>query len=375
MDSNTIVIVTGLQRSGTAMMMQMLEKGGLEPFVDGKQKANILNPNGFYNHSAVFNLANDHSFLDQAVNKSVKVFSALLSHLPNHYQYKIIVMNRDLNEIRASKNKVKKMHGQATLDDFFAIKKRELLKQIIEKSEQWMAKQTNIEKINIDYAKVIENPLEYAKKINAFLGNQYNVERMAQAVDANLYREKGEQHFLVTDRAPNAVAKVIDQYVKDKIYCEIGIGEGHILNAVTSAKKVLGVEHGNYGVQRCKEIYPHLDIIHGDILNHLPSIDFDVCYLWIIFPACGQIIDAVLEKNEDTVIIMGLNYFYHLDSKHEKAQKYINAYPKSSKVATWNEDSNAYLTSLEARGFKHEIVGVEAENGELFSLAIIQKKD
>jgi len=131
---------------------------------------------------------------------------------------------------------------------------------------------------------------------------------MIKAVDPNLYHEKATQLFLSTDRSPKAVAKLVDEYVADKIYCEIGIGEGHNLNAVKKAKRKFGIERTPYGVKRCKQLYPELEVIQGDFFKLYKSHPFEVCFLWIVYPYCKKFVDTVLTHNENTLVLIGINY-------------------------------------------------------------------
>ncbi len=86
-DQNMLIIVSGLPRSGTSMMMKMFEAGGLEPFVDNIRKADPDNPKGYYEFERVKQLENDKTWLPEARGKVVKVVSALLKHLPPKYVY------------------------------------------------------------------------------------------------------------------------------------------------------------------------------------------------------------------------------------------------------------------------------------------------
>ncbi|MFC2085810.1 hypothetical protein ACFLRO_01215, partial [Bacteroidota bacterium] len=113
----TITVVSGLPRSGTSMMMQMLDKGGLEPFVDDKREADENNPRGYYEHEAVKSLARNKQWLPQAEGKVVKVIANLLTHLPANFHYRVIFMERDITEIVTSQKRMLKRMGKKTRDD------------------------------------------------------------------------------------------------------------------------------------------------------------------------------------------------------------------------------------------------------------------
>src|SRR5205807_2541464 len=95
----TITIVSGMPRSGTSMMMQMLAAGGLEILTDNIRTKDENNPKGYLEYQKVKNLANDNSWMREGENKVIKVIAQLLQYLPSDYQYKVVFMERDMEEI------------------------------------------------------------------------------------------------------------------------------------------------------------------------------------------------------------------------------------------------------------------------------------
>ena len=91
-----VIVVTGLPRSGTSMMMQMLEAGGVPVLVDGVRQADIDNPNGYYEYQPVMHLKNDPSWVATAPGMAVKMVYSLLYNLPSSLSYAVIFMERDL---------------------------------------------------------------------------------------------------------------------------------------------------------------------------------------------------------------------------------------------------------------------------------------
>jgi hypothetical protein len=94
-----VIIVSGLPRSGTSLMMQMLDAGGIPIFTDNKRSADESNPKGYYEHEKVKTIRKDKKWLSDASGKAVKIISHLLYHLPGKYNYKIIFMLRELSEV------------------------------------------------------------------------------------------------------------------------------------------------------------------------------------------------------------------------------------------------------------------------------------
>src|SRR5437899_574640 len=113
MDSNTVTIVSGLPRSGTSMMMKMLEAGGMEPLTDHVRTADEDNPKGYYEFERVKDLEKDQTWLEDAKGRYVKVISMLLKHLPAGYTYKVIFMRRTMEEILASQRKMLVRRGES----------------------------------------------------------------------------------------------------------------------------------------------------------------------------------------------------------------------------------------------------------------------
>jgi hypothetical protein len=186
--SDVIAIVSGLPRSGTSMMMKMLEAGGMEVVVDNLREADEDNPMGYYELETVKQIKGDASWLNSVQGKVVKMVSMLLYDLPLHKNYKVIFMLRKMEEIIASQQKMLERKGDRNVtDDEEMIK---LYNTHIQKIEKWLEQQENIEVLYLNYKDIIENPHKNAQMINKFLNNTLNVERMVQTVDKSLYRQR-----------------------------------------------------------------------------------------------------------------------------------------------------------------------------------------
>src|SRR3984957_677590 len=97
-----ITIVSGLPRSGTSLMMQMLEAGGMAVLSDGERKADTDNPKGYLEWERVKQLPKDPGLIAQAEGKVVKVISQLLLSLPGGHEYRVVFMQRALPEVLKS---------------------------------------------------------------------------------------------------------------------------------------------------------------------------------------------------------------------------------------------------------------------------------
>jgi broad-specificity NMP kinase len=189
MNKEVITIVSGLPRSGTSMMMKMLEAGGIPALVDNIRTADEDNPKGYYEFERVKQIEHDKSWLDDAKGKVVKMISELLKHLPSTYRYKVIFMRRKIEETLASQKQMLMRRGEPT-DKVSDEKMAELFRLHTQRLEAWLAKQPNIDILYVNYSEVMSDPGDQAKKINRFLGNELNVEAMTATVDPSLYRQR-----------------------------------------------------------------------------------------------------------------------------------------------------------------------------------------
>jgi len=114
-----ITIVSGLPRSGTSLMMQMLAAGGLPPLTDGERTSDESNPRGYYEYEPVKRLRTDRSWLPQAQGRVVKIIHLLLRELPveGQFQYRVILMKRPIEEILASQRAMLQRASKAAAAD------------------------------------------------------------------------------------------------------------------------------------------------------------------------------------------------------------------------------------------------------------------
>jgi hypothetical protein len=189
MDREIITIVSGLPRSGTSMMMKMLEAGGIPPLTDKIRTADEDNPKGYYEFERVKQIEHDQSWLEDAKGKAVKMISALLKHLPQGYTYKVIFMRRQIEEILASQRQMLVRRGEPT-DTVSDEKMAELFRGHLKQIQTWIDESPNVEVIYVSYNEILEDPDTHVKRINQFLANTLNVENMVGVVDQRLYRQR-----------------------------------------------------------------------------------------------------------------------------------------------------------------------------------------
>jgi hypothetical protein len=191
--SNQIItIVSGLPRSGTSMMMKMLEAGGLPPLTDNIRTADEDNPKGYYEFERAKQLPKgDVAWLPDARGKVVKVIAALLPSLPGGYHYRVIFMQRAMPEVLASQRQMLIRRGEdpnKIPDDVMA----KLFEKHLRQVDDWINQQANVERLDVNYNEMLKNPQPFLVQINAFLGNQLDAPRMATVVDPSLHRQRRE---------------------------------------------------------------------------------------------------------------------------------------------------------------------------------------
>jgi hypothetical protein len=185
-----VTIVSGLPRSGTSMMMKMLEAGGLPPLTDNLRTADEDNPKGYYEFERVKQLPKgDVAWLPDAQGKVVKVIAALLPYLPGGYKYRVVFIQRVMSEVLASQRQMLIRRGEdpnKIPDDVIAKLFEKHLKQV----NDWVSQQPNVERLDVNYNEMLKNPQPFIDQIDAFLGNQLDKAKMVAVVDPSLHRQR-----------------------------------------------------------------------------------------------------------------------------------------------------------------------------------------
>jgi hypothetical protein len=184
-----VIIVSGLPRSGTSMMMKMLAEGGLPVITDGFRRADEDNPNGYFELEVSRQLKEGNfAWLQEAPGKGVKVISALLEYLPPQYHYKVILMERDGREILASQKKMLEHRGQTSrLSDE---EMEQEFKVHLAAVKPWLVRQPNMELHVVNYNLLMAQPALICEQVAEFLELPLNQRRMRDVPDRQLYRNR-----------------------------------------------------------------------------------------------------------------------------------------------------------------------------------------
>lgn len=184
-----ITVVSGLPRSGTSLMMQMLYAGGMPVLTDNRRVADAHNPHGYFEDDRVRRLAEDSSWIGEARGKAVKIIYRLLQSLPASYDYRVIFMLRQMQEIFDSQQDMLISVGsEASAQD-----RAQMIRALsadLERVRTQTASQPNFRRLDVTYADVLRSPAASAERISEFLGGGLDVAAMVSAVDPKLYRHR-----------------------------------------------------------------------------------------------------------------------------------------------------------------------------------------
>lgn len=184
-----LTIVSGLPRSGTSMMMKMLEAGGIPVMIDEIREADEDNPRGYYEYEPVKKTKEDASWVAGSMGKVVKMVHLLLLDLPLDYEYRVVFMRRHLDEVVRSQNVMLQRKGKGT-DDLPAEQIKKFYLSQIDKVQTYVDKHSdNFKLIEVQYNEVLENPDPSIEELEAFLGD-LDTAAMKAVVEPSLYRNR-----------------------------------------------------------------------------------------------------------------------------------------------------------------------------------------
>jgi len=184
-----ITIVSGLPRSGTSMMMQMLAAGGVPALVDNVRQADEDNPRGYFEFERVKQVETDASWLDKAEGRAVKMVYRLLYDLSPNRFYRVIFMTRALDEVIASQEVMLERHGKARegLNDARLV---DIYRRQLQEVMTWLREQPNFSVLSVDYHEVLNNPQQIVQQLNSFLDGRLDTDAMLRVPDWSLYRQR-----------------------------------------------------------------------------------------------------------------------------------------------------------------------------------------
>jgi hypothetical protein len=189
---DAVIVVSGLPRSGTSMVMQMLEAGGVPVLTDGVRQANEDNPRGYYELERVKQARQDTSWVAQARGKAVKVVSPLLSELPTGHCYRVVFVRRRMAEVLASQRAMLRRRGEAAAAQVDDEAMGERFERHLREGEAELARRPDTEVLYVWHHEVMADPLGQSERVAAFVGGRADAAAMARACDPALWRQRPE---------------------------------------------------------------------------------------------------------------------------------------------------------------------------------------
>ena len=186
-----LVIVSGLPRSGTSLMMQMLQAGGLPVVSDGERAADTDNPRGYLEWEAIKTLPHNPAILYEADGRVIKVISLLLEHLPQGHRYCIVFMDRPIEEVAASHDKMIQNRREKA-PDLDPARMRSNLARHRSAVLNRMQAAPGVELLVVDYPSLVRDPVSWMDRLVSFLGSAgiRDPEAMKNAIDPTLHRNR-----------------------------------------------------------------------------------------------------------------------------------------------------------------------------------------
>lgn len=184
-----ITVVSGLPRSGTSLMMQMLVAGGMPVLSDGERRPDLDNPRGYLEWEKIKQLPNQPGCIAEAEGKVVKVISQLLLSLPQGYEYSVIFLRRPLGEVLASQEQMLRHRGavhRTSDSSYLSMAFQKHLREV----EQWLKRTPGVKNIDVHYHDLLQQPRMVTQQLVEFLGTPLEANAMVGQVDRDLYRQR-----------------------------------------------------------------------------------------------------------------------------------------------------------------------------------------
>lgn len=190
-----VVVVSGLPRSGTSMVMQMLAAGGVEAFTDAARAADENNPRGYLEHEDVKRRVADAAWVRGARGRALKVVAPLVQQLPRGERYAVVFVRRRMDEVLASQSKMRTRLG-ADGPERDSSGLRRAFEKTVARSLSALRGRADVRVIEIDHASVLDDPAGAARVLGAFVRGAggcaaFDEQAAAAVVDAALHRERG----------------------------------------------------------------------------------------------------------------------------------------------------------------------------------------
>lgn len=192
------VLVSGLPRSGTSLMMQMLAAGGWPVMHDSERPPDADNPEGYFEWEHLKLLRTRPDILREAEGKVVKVISMLLTLLPSKHHYRVIFMRRPIEQVADSQFRMIARRRHRSEEAGVPEEERSAMEKRLRTHAEWIAEHlstsANTEVMEVDYPALVADPQAWVARIAEFAGRRdadpETLARMAAVVQPALHRSR-----------------------------------------------------------------------------------------------------------------------------------------------------------------------------------------
>lgn len=186
-------VVTGVPRSGTSLVMQMLAAGGMPVLTDGARPPDAHNPRGYLELERARRIARDRGWLRHAEGHAFKLVHALVRQLPPEGAYRVLLLRRRLDEVVRSQRAMLEARDAPAgpgLDALPDTRWIEIFEAQLSELERWIRARPGWRLLRVDYNALLRDPRASAEEMSRFLGGDLDVTAMQRCVDPCLYRQR-----------------------------------------------------------------------------------------------------------------------------------------------------------------------------------------
>lgn len=186
---DAVIVVSGLPRSGTSLMMQMLDAGGVPVVTDSVREPDPDNPRGYFELAATKSLASDSAWVREHRGEALKVVAPLLRSLPEDVPYRVVFMERDLGEVMASQRAMLARQGaepRSSEEGALATAFERMLRE----TRDWLGREERVETLFVGHAGVLADPAKASAAVAEFLALDLDRDAMAKVVSPDLHRQR-----------------------------------------------------------------------------------------------------------------------------------------------------------------------------------------
>lgn len=182
-----VIIVSGLPRSGTSLMMQLLAAAGIPLLTDQIRSPDENNPRGYFEYQPVKWLMRDNTWLSNASGKGVKVITHLIPYLPPETELDVLLMERPIAEVIQSQAQMLQRLQQPLPGN------PEQLRQVFQQQQQslvtYLRQRPKTRLLQVSYNQLVAGNADEFAGIIRFLGIPPSLEpKLRACVDKSLYR-------------------------------------------------------------------------------------------------------------------------------------------------------------------------------------------